>query len=327
MNDLRSGIDLNFKHLLSFQQHKPLELSQLKPACASLAGRFRSSLKGRGMEFDEVRQYQAGDDIRTIDWRVTARTGKTHTKIFSEERERPVIILLDLSQTMCFGSQTRLKSFQAASLAARLLWSAKNAGDRFGALIFSDDSCEQIRPRLRSSTLMQIFSLILKQHSALIEKANEQQIINRQASLNSNLQRLHYLCKTGALIHLISDLSQFDEASKKSLALINRHNQVIAWQVQDPLEQQLPKLSHIGRLAVNNGHSQGLIAPDSKHWVQQYQQHASNKQAHLQTQLQQIGIPLQMISTDSELAQLHFQPKGKQPQESQQHAIYQHKNP
>jgi len=302
---LRPGIDLTFEQLLSLQQNRSVEMTQLKPASASLAGRFRSSLKGRGMEFDEVRQYQAGDDIRTIDWRVTARTGKTHTKIFSEERERPVIVVLDLCQSMRFGSQLQLKSYQAATLAAQLLWTAKTEGDRFGALIFNEQHSDQIKPKLRTSNLMQIFSLIVKQHQGLVTQATVQQSNSESTSfierktLNENLHRLRHLSKTGALIHLISDLSQFDEQSTKSISLLSRHNQVVTWQIQDPLELSLPShgMTGVGALAVSDGQRQGVIEPANKRYAKQYQQQASEKQLNLQTKFRQIGVPLLSIST------------------------------
>jgi hypothetical protein len=111
------------------------------------SGAYLSKLKGRGMEFDEARLYQPGDDIRTIDWRVTARTGKTHTKVFREERERPVFISVDYRPTMAFATRGVFKSVQAAKLAALLAWAAQQHGDRIGGQIFTDFACQELKPQ------------------------------------------------------------------------------------------------------------------------------------------------------------------------------------
>ena len=128
------GVNLTQKELLACQTIARALPEKRSKARANLAGHRASLIKGRGMEFAEVRHYQPGDDVRTIDWRVTARTGKVHTKLFVEERERPVLILLDLSHSLYFGSSLLLQSVQAAHLATTLGWSAIQHGDRLGAL-------------------------------------------------------------------------------------------------------------------------------------------------------------------------------------------------
>lgn len=299
--NVRAGIDLTLDYLLSLQQNNIGPMQQLKPASASLAGRFRSRLKGRGMEFDEVRQYQPGDDIRTIDWRVTARTGETHTKVFSEERERPIIVMLDLSSSMRFGSQRQLKSYQAASLAAQLLWSASKEGDRFGALVFNEQSQTAIKAKQRSSTLMHIFSKIIEQHQQLINQSTESQADH--TLFNTNIKHLRHVAKTGALIHIISDFAYFDEQSKKTLSLLNRHNQVLAWKIQDPLEVALPNNKGGQTFAVTNGVNQGIIQVGNKRQSDKYQAAAALINDQLSNNLRKIGIPIFPISTHLELKQ------------------------
>ena len=116
-----NGIELSMAELLNYQTKTALiDLSARKNIHGQMSGNYLSRNKGRGMEFDEVRHYQTGDDIRAIDWRVTARTGKTHTKLFREELERPVLIATDLSNTMHFGSKLLFKSVQA--LMFQLYW-------------------------------------------------------------------------------------------------------------------------------------------------------------------------------------------------------------
>jgi len=109
-----TGVDVQLSELLSYKQHGKLSLhAKSLPATRQLSGNYLANIKGRGMEFAEVRHYQPGDDVRAIDWAVTARTGKAHTKLFQEEKERPVFLLVDLSDSMIFGSQFVFKSVQA----------------------------------------------------------------------------------------------------------------------------------------------------------------------------------------------------------------------
>ncbi|HEY6130551.1 MAG TPA: DUF58 domain-containing protein, partial [Halioglobus sp.] len=124
-----------------------IKLGRRKRALNSLAGPIKSNFRGRGIDFEEVRSYQPGDDIRTIDWRVTARTGSAHTKLFREERERPVMVVIDQRGSMFFGSTHCFKSVLAAQLASLLAWSALHGGDRVGGLVFNDEGHQEIRPR------------------------------------------------------------------------------------------------------------------------------------------------------------------------------------
>src|SRR6056300_461999 len=124
-----------------------LRLARRKKALSALTGPNKSNFRGRGIDFEEVRSYQPGDDIRTIDWRVTARTGSAHTKLFREERERPVLVVVDQRSSMFFGSSHCFKSVLAAQLASLIAWSALDAGDRVGGLVFNGEEHREIRPR------------------------------------------------------------------------------------------------------------------------------------------------------------------------------------
>ena len=124
---------------------KDLNLRHRRKALSLLAGPNKTNFRGRGIDFEEVRAYQAGDDIRTIDWRVTARSGKPHTKLFSEERERPLLVVNDQRQDMFFGSQHCFKSTLACYLGALLAWSGLNQGDRVGGLnLCANTTCNSI---------------------------------------------------------------------------------------------------------------------------------------------------------------------------------------
>ena len=203
---------------------------------AQTAGGYQSAFRGRGMEFDESRPYQPGDDIRSIDWRVTARSGQTHTKLYREERERPVLLWVDLSRSMFFGTRVCYKAVLAAKLAALFAWRTIQQGDRLGGLIFSQQQHIELRPlpgRHASLSLIQQ----LTQHPAW--QSSTEQAATHQAPVQA-LTRLRQVSKPGSLIVLISDFRFFDEQCRHQLAQIARNNDVLMIYTWDPIEQSLP---------------------------------------------------------------------------------------
>ena len=147
----------------------PFLLAAAKNLHSKMSGNYLARSKGRGMEFDEVRHYQNGDDIRAIDWRVTARTGKTHTKLFKEEVERPVLIATDLSENMLFGSQLLFKSVQAAHLASLVAWHAKSRGDRVGGIVFNQHYHAELKPRSRLQGVLHYLHILSQVHHKSIK--------------------------------------------------------------------------------------------------------------------------------------------------------------
>jgi len=126
-----------------------------------ISGQQRSKIQGRGVDFSEVRLYQPGDDVRSIDWRVTARTDRPHTKLFQEEKERPVMVLIDQGPSLFFGSKVRFKSVAAARLGVMLAWSALGEGDRVGGIIFNDEGHDEIRPRRSRKSVLHLANKVL----------------------------------------------------------------------------------------------------------------------------------------------------------------------
>jgi len=290
----QTGVDVQLDELLSYKQQEKLQLQPTATAAyQQLAGNYLAKIKGRGMEFAEVRHYQPGDDVRTIDWAVTARTGKAHTKLFHEEKERPVFILLDLSDSMIFGSQFVFKSVQACHLASLLSWQAKQRGDRLGGIVFNQQHAAELKPRGRSTGLMRF----LHQSQALCVKQPFKKSDNSQ-SLLLQLKRLSRLVQTGSQIHLISDFSQLDEGCQKLLTLINRHNQITAWQVSDPLEQLLPKNALQAQLQVNSLAGSGFFKRSA---AQDYQNAATQRQQSIDTTFVKQGIPLYKVCASQPL--------------------------
>lgn len=211
---------------------------------APLAGNYRSTFRGRGMEFDEVRIYQPGDDVRTIDWRVTARTGKTHTKLFREERERPVFLLIDQSAAMRFGTRVAFKSVVAARVAALFAWSVVSTGDRIGALVFNDNSHHELRPRPgRRGVLPLLRALTETIQSGTVATPSPQSWV---MALNRSLR----VVRPGSSIIVISDFRHPDEQAEQTLALLRRHCDVILVFVYDNIERELPPP---GLYTISNG--------------------------------------------------------------------------
>lgn len=251
LNSLQSnGIQLNVKELLQYKQFAGLiDMKPTRTPQARLAGSYLTKHKGRGMEFDEARHYQAGDDIRAIDWRVTARTGKTHTKVYREERERPVFVLCDLSGSMQFGTQLLLKAVQAAHLSALISWAAAQRGDKVGALIYSDNSHKECKPLSRKRAVLTICHELMQCQNEAIQ-AQEQ---GPQANLEQALSRLRRLARPGSLVYIISDFLQLDERALQHLTQISRHCEVSAIAITDPLEHTLPNLRHTQSVNVTDG--------------------------------------------------------------------------
>ena len=229
------GVKLDLPQLLKYQHHTyVLDLAPQQVIQSKLAGSYLARSKGRGMEFDEVRHYQLGDDVRTIDWRVTARTGKVHTKLFREEKERPVFVLTDLSPSMHFGSVLLTKAVQAAHLAALVGWHARERGDKFGGILFNGQQIRELKPASRSVS-------VLRYLQQLIELNNKPVTAGQQpVSLADAVGQLRRLVRPGSLVYLISDFSALDANVLRHLQSMRMHNEIRLCQIFDPLEQQIP---------------------------------------------------------------------------------------
>ncbi|MCK5819209.1 MAG: DUF58 domain-containing protein [Psychromonas sp.] len=257
-----SGVDIQLSELIGYKQHAKIRLEPIASvAYSARTGKYLAKIKGRGMEFLEVRHYQVGDDVRSIDWAVTARTGKAHTKLYQEEKERPVFILVDLSDSMIFGSQLVFKSVQAMHLAALLSWQANQRNDRLGGIIFNQNKVSELKPTARSKGLL---SFLYQGQNLCLSKplaATSDELNTAKQTLLAQLKHLYRLAQTGCQIHLISDFSQIDNACKKVINRMKKHNQISAWQINDPLELTLPVQVNSAQIKVNTLTATGFINP------------------------------------------------------------------
>ncbi|MDQ0505786.1 DUF58 domain-containing protein [Xanthobacter agilis] len=199
-------------------------------------GGHRSSFRGRGMEFDEVRAYQPGDDIRTIDWRVTARTGKAHTKLFQEERERPVLLLVDARRSMRFGTRDCFKSVLAARAAAVLTWVAIAGGDRVGGVVLTPFGLSAFRPERSRRRILHFVKAVAQATAEGFGQEGE----GAEPTLAEALARLRGAARPGTLVFLASDFADFNAAAARELNRLSHASQVTAIFTYDPLEARLP---------------------------------------------------------------------------------------
>lgn len=242
------GVDLGLKELMYYKaKARLLELAPKVKIRNSLTGQYLAPHKGRGMEFAEVRHYQQGDDIRSIDWRVTARTGETHTKLFQEEKERPVFVFTDFSNSMLFGSKLLLKSVQAAHISALVAWSACQRGDRIGGIVFNQHGHLELKPSAREKAVLKLCHNLCNNHQQALAQIDEP----ADNKLSDNLKRLNHLAKPGSLVYLVSDFSALDDASFKQLEILSRHCELIGCHISDPFEHQLPAFKQTVTVSAN----------------------------------------------------------------------------
>ena len=303
MNDTsnkNAGIYTSLKELVALQ-YKASGFSFLpkQPVHSILSGRHNSRLRGRGLNFEELRHYRAGDDIRTMDWKVTNRTGKPHVRVYSEERERPVLLLVDQRINMFFGSQLKMKSVIAAELAALSAWRVLSVGDRIGALIFNDTEIIETRPHRSRKTVMQILQNVMTLNHALkAEYATGQ----NDEQLNLALREAERLSGHDYLIVIISDMSGWNDETVKRIKRLAQHNDVMASLVFDTLEKNLPDSS---RLVLSDGDKQIQVDSGKAGLNQLYTEHFESAVEYLQSELKKHGIPVIPMNTrDDVLSQV-----------------------
>jgi hypothetical protein len=317
------GVELAMAELLHYQNKTALiDLSSRKNIHGQMSGNYLSRNKGRGMEFDEVRHYQTGDDIRAIDWRVTARTGKTHTKLFREELERPVLIATDLSANMHFGSQLLFKSMQAAHLASLVAWHAKNRGDRLGGIVFNQNEHVELKPRSRKEGVLHYLHALTSLHQS--QQSSQQQTSNEVAVnnpnyFNENCARIRQLAKPGSLVYLITDAQAIkdiliknpnqqpaitqDISALRHLTQISQHCELVVCLISDPLEQELPKSSEKLNVTLTDGINRQQFTLGDQQTENNYKQQAETLFEECSTLLSKAGARVISFSAGKTLEQ------------------------
>jgi uncharacterized protein (DUF58 family) len=254
-------------------------------ARAVLLGSHRGPQRGRGLEFEEVRPYVAGDDTRRIDWRVTARRGRPHTKLFREERERPVWLVVDLQPTMFFGSRGQLKSMVALRAAALLAWVAVADGDRIGAVIANGSEVRCLPPRAREQGVLPILNALLALQPLAPGAA-------APASLTSALGTVAPLVHPGSLVLVLSDFADQADANDTLWYTLAAHSDCRLYWITDPLERNaLPD----GRYRAGLGERSWTLdgAEVRGRWLAAWQTRASR----VETLAQRLRVPATRLDT------------------------------
>jgi uncharacterized protein (DUF58 family) len=255
-------------------------------------GAYVSHFRGRGMEFDESRPYQPGDDPRSIDWRVTARSTTAYTKLFREERERPVLVVVDLRSNMHFATRGCFKSVNASRAAALISWAAHHRGDRLGGLIFGDTTHRELKPRLGRRAALR-FVHQLAEHPDWTNRG----IPEGSDPFTRAMSSLRRVARPGSLVVVISDFIGFDRAAQSYLSSVARHNEVLAVFMNDPLERKLPPP---GRYRIVSPNDELAIDTYAAAARRDYEHEFAERSHVLEAFCHRYGVHLMPMSTDDD---------------------------
>ena len=295
-----TGAVISLQEML-IQRHAAKNLDYLahSRSIAGISGIHLSKMRGRGLDFEEFRPYQPGDDIRLIDWRVTARTNRPFTKVFREERERPVIIAVDQTHNMYFGSQVAFKSVLAAQAAALFCWLAIDNGDRVGGLVFSDWDSALIRPKRSRRSALHLLNRIHLYNQELQHvkdpETHREPEPGFQPGLAHALGQIRRITNPGSTLYVISDFSTMDEKALQYLNQLSQHNNVICCMVYDALEESLPVP---GIYSITDGSHKGALNTHSNKARNRYREQFQLRMQGLESDLEKLRIQLIKIRTN-----------------------------
>ena len=293
--DKPTGVYANLDDLIRIQ-FKTRDFSFLpqQPVTSILSGRYASRLRGRGLNFEEIRRYLPGDDIRTMDWKVTARTRIPHVRVYTEEKDRAVVLIVDQRINMFFGTRDKLKSVTAAELAALGAWRTVEVGDRVGAVIFNDTELVDVRPQRSQKTIMSILGTVVRMNHALQADA---EVEPNPDMLNRAVEKALQLVPHDALIVMISDYFGVNEQTERLTARMAEHNDVLALLIHDPIRLQPAEQ----QLTVSDGALQMEIDFADKRVREKIVENYRDEQQHITRFLNRLAAPLLMVSNEGDV--------------------------
>lgn len=262
-----------------------------QPIRSLLSGRHASRIRGRGLNFEELRDYLPGDDPRTIDWKVTARTGTPFVRVYTEERDRPALLVVDQRINMFFGSRVAFKSVVAAQLAALGAWRVFDQGDRVGAVVFDDADIAEVRPHRSRARVMQILQAVVEKNHALRADLD---VEPNEDMLNEVLERVSRIAGHDYLVTVISDFHGADDDTRRLLTRMAEHNDVLAALLYDPTKVE--PLSG-GRIVLTDGELQVELDTDSGKTTRDLAEYFSADLRETKSILAKVGIPVLLIDT------------------------------
>ncbi len=296
MNEpILQGAHVELRDLLALRYRRNHSSGHSARVMGSQAGSRLSKLRGRGLDFSEVRAYQPGDDVRTIDWRVTARKNTPHTKIFREERERLTLIIVDQTQSMFFGSKVRLKSVAAAELAALTAWQAFHHNDRVGGMIISNENHLTHKPFRNVKSVARFLGDLTKANQALSRGAAHPPPSHFADALGA----LRRLAHNNYRIYIISDFQPPGDHWRAAFRSLSQGNEVVALRVYDPLEAELPPAD---RYTVTDGEDRWQFHTGNRNLRSSYQQRYQTAAEGFQEICRQTAVECRFVPTDQPLS-------------------------
>jgi uncharacterized protein (DUF58 family) len=284
-------IHVSMAHLRSLEARaKSLTFLPRQPARSALNGRHASRMRGRGLHFEELRDYLPSDDVRSIDWKVTARTGTPYVRVFTEERDRPALIVVDQRMSMFFGSKLNMKSVTAAECAALAAFRILDQGDRVGGIVFGDQVIAEIRPKRSRAALHQFLGALCDANSLL--KADAPDVT--PVSINRVLQSVAKIAPRNHLLIFLSDFSEIDDKTRGLISGLARHNDVVLGLVTDPFADALPEGA---KLVVSDGTLQVAIDTGDRSTHRRLSELASGRLAQILDWQRAIGVPVLPLSS------------------------------
>ena len=286
------GVYVSLHELMAFE-FKAAGLSFLprRRSGSILAGRHASRVRGRGLNFEEIRDYFPGDDIRTIDWKVTLRLGAPHVRAYTEERDRPALFVVDQRVSMFFGSRQTMKSVTAAHVAALGTWIVFRAGDRVGGIVFNDEQIRRVRPHRSRSRVEAVFTALVAMNQSLRADSS---VRPDSSQLDRALEGALAVAGHDHLIVIASDFAGAGERTQQLLRELAVHNDVIAALIFDPLAQT----GHQGgRIVVTGGQLQIELNLGEKKVREPIESFSRGRLREVAELLRRSGVPLMMINT------------------------------
>ncbi len=284
-------IFLTLEHLLKFELFSSvINLGAGKQKSNSvLSGRYASRFRGRGLDFEESRPYVIGDDVRNIDWSVTAKTGKTHTKVFTEEKEKPAFIFVDQSTSMGFGSNNKTKAVVAGELASIIAHKIKKGGDRIGGMVYTGPNYDVVTPKRDARNIIYFLQKIVEANQSIYE----QKSFDFEDSLTDVIAKINNIVSHDFTVFIISDFHRYHESVLKYLSQLSLHNDLVLIKVLDPLEEQIPN----EKIVVTDRTYQVNLNGRNKHLKDKLRTDFKTDYQNFKSELEKYGINIFSINT------------------------------
>lgn len=290
-----TNVFLTLEHLLQFEWLNTVLNFKAgsQKSNSVLSGRYASRLRGRGLDFEEARPYVIGDDIRNIDWKVTAKTGTTHSKVFTEEKEKPAFIFVDQSVTMGFGSTHKTKAVVAGEIAAIAAYRILKGGDRIGGMVFKGQDYDLLTPKRDRRNMLQFFQKIVDANKAIYDNKS----FDFSDALTEITSKLRNIITHDFMVVIISDFYRYDAQTIKYLSEISEHNDVVLVKIYDPLEAELPHK----KMTLSNLSHQIQMNGKRKKTVKMISDDFKNNYDRFKSEVEKYNITLFKINTVDKL--------------------------